>query len=148
MNITSIIPAQDKARATLAQQEIQVLERAMAFSDDQWCQEHSARDAAGNPTHIHDPAATRRCALGRLDWAISAENAPPEFQMTLRRRLGLELEARQPGAAGPAQHFLDPGRIAEWNDQKGRAPAEVRELFQQALATLRQETGAGSPAEY
>ena len=127
------------------EQEIAILEKAADFADYQWCQRFSALDAAGIPVHIDNPETARRCALGQLDWAIIQEGAAPILQMTLRQRLGEQLAAQSPEEI-KTENSLEPYRIAEWNDAKDRTPAEVRQLFQATLQTLRQEANAAIPA--
>ena len=103
-----------------------LLEQAAAFPHNTWIQGSEAQDAAGQAVYPFQESAIKFCAIGRLNRVCHQQRAPDPVRTALARAL---LTALPPGA----------GDLQLWNDQPERTPQEVRELFQQAAARIREQ---------
>ena len=103
-----------------------LLEQAAAFPHDTWIQGSEARDAAGRECYPFQEEAVSFCAIGRLNKVCHQQRAPDPVRTALARAL---LTVLPPGA----------GDLQLWNDQPGRTPQEVRELFQKAATRIREQ---------
>lgn len=119
------------------------IEATGEFSDDQWCQNSLARNAAGQNTAVSvDPVDPKRpgppvqfCAMGHL-YRICATPAE-ETDIPIMTAL----LTRQLTANGAAE------ALAQWNDAPERRAQEVRELFQQTAAHLYRQAVQRAAAE-
>ena len=122
-SIVSPIPSQErKAETPVPEQAAQVLEQAARFTDDQWLQNLFAVDSHGQEVHAINPAAIRRCAVGHLTKAI-ADTGYYDREARIFHALRDSMAAPEP--------------LSHWNDQPGRTPEEVRQLFRAAARSLR-----------
>ena len=103
-----------------------LLEQAAAFPHDTWIQGSEARDANGRECYPFQEEAVSFCAIGRLNRICHQQRAGDSIRTALARAL---LTALPPGA----------GDLQLWNNQQERTPQEVRELFQQAAARVREQ---------
>ena len=101
-----------------------LLEQCAAFPDSSWIQGAEAQDAAGQPVYPFHETAVKFCAVGRLNRVCSQQRALDPVRRALSRAL---LTALPPGTPD----------LAQWNDQPGRQPEEVRALFRQTAAQIR-----------
>ena len=123
--IASPISSQEWAAETpVPEQAARVLEQAARFTNDQWLQNLFAVDSHGREVHAINPAATRRCAVGHLTKAI-ADTGYHDREARIFHAL--------------RESMTDPEPLSHWNDQPGRTPTEVRQLFLQAARRLRQQ---------
>ena len=100
------------------------LAAAAQFPDEGWCQQVSARDKHGQSVDPVHGSAVRRCALGHLDLAVHRTG-----RRELKSAAFDALDARMP----------PPLTIAEWNDQPGRHPTQVRRVMRQAARDLQEK---------
>lgn len=98
-----------------------LLEQAARFADRQWTQNCYARNALGNAIPWQDRAAVQFCAAGRL------------FKTAPKVDLYGPVAEHIPGCAA---------NLNKWNDAPGRTPEQVRRLFRQTAAALREEAAA------
>ena len=112
-----------------------LLEKAGAFADRQWTQGAKAWDAEDRPGWIAGdpgqyPQPLRYCAIGHIERVCTAEDAASFYQPL--------------PVAWLAQDLHD--SVPRWNDEPGRAAAEVRGLFQRVSAHLYRQAVAAAAA--
>ena len=112
-------------------QHAEILEQAAQFQDDEWLQGGYAQNAAGEKVDYADPTAVRRCAAGHMLRAGAAAH-----QLSSGRLYAAVNRELLPG--GPD--------LTAWNDQPGRQPEQVRQLFRKAARRLRQEAEKAAAA--
>ena len=97
-----------------------ILEQAAAFPAAAWHQGGFAVDAQGSRVAATNPQAVKLCLLGQATQAAAAGGLEQTYHIweALRETLGGK-------------------SLADWNDEPGRTPAEVKELFAQTAARLR-----------
>ena len=115
----------------LAETIAQLLEAAARFEDREWTQGAYARDAEGCHVPYSHPQARQFCASGRL-MRIRHE-APAAAEQVSGLRLLQEILGEIPGEKD----------LMAWNDRPNRQPEEVRQLFRQAAARVRERSSAG-----
>ena len=108
-----------------------LLEQAADFSNRQWTQGAKARDQRGRPTGLEEYRSASRppaqyCAVGHLERVCEQNPEDRRYQPLLLNRL--------------AQQIHD--SIARWNDEPGRTPQDVRQLFREVAQALYQEAVA------
>ena len=107
-----------------------ILEQAAQFPDTTWHQGGFAVDAQGSRVAATNPQAVKLCVPGQATQAAAAAGAIEQtYQLwaALRETLGGQ-------------------SLADWNDEPGRTPAEVRELFTRTAARLRAMPESPEPA--
>jgi len=118
---------------------IDMINRMISTIKRGWCQEHLAKDMAGNSVAIRSKDAELHCLLGaafKSEWSFVVRFDPKPVYDLLRVLIADKMRVYRPKGSEHLQFM--PDRVIEiWNDMADRTQEDVLALLQDALVIVR-----------